>query len=206
LRNVLPDAIAARLKDGEAVIADGFDEATVLFADIVGFTPLSARLTPQALVARLNEVFTAFDARCAELGLEKIKTIGDAYMVVGGVPTRRADHAVAVVKMAMAMQEVLVEQRARHGDALDVRIGVHTGPVVAGVIGTRKFAYDVWGDTVNTASRMESHSAPGRVQVSAQTAKLLEGAFELEPRGAIDVKGKGPMETFFIVRPIADSN
>ncbi len=206
MRNVLPDAIAARLKDGEAVIADGFDEATVLFADIVGFTPLSARLTPQALVARLNEVFTAFDARCAELGLEKIKTIGDAYMVVGGVPTRRADHAVAVVKMAMAMQEVLVEQRARHGDALDVRIGVHTGPVVAGVIGTRKFAYDVWGDTVNTASRMESHSAPGRVQVSAQTAKLLEGAFELEPRGAIDVKGKGPMETFFIVRPIADSN
>ncbi|MFO0557921.1 MAG: adenylate/guanylate cyclase domain-containing protein [Polyangiales bacterium] len=199
LRNVLPDKVARRLKDGESVIADGYDEATVLFADIVGFTPLSAKLTPHALVARLNEVFTGFDAKCAELGLEKIKTIGDAYMVVGGVPERRSDHAVAVVKMALAMREVLAEQRERHGDSLDVRIGVHSGPVVAGVIGTRKFAFDVWGDTVNTASRMESHARPGHVQISDRTRELVEEHFALEDRGTIDVKGKGAMRTWFVL-------
>lgn len=199
LRNVLPDTVARRLKDGESLIADGYDEATVLFADIVGFTPLSAKLTPHALVERLNEVFTAFDAKCAALELEKIKTIGDAYMVVGGVPERRADHAVAVVKMALAMREVLAEQRERHGDSLDVRIGVHSGPVVAGVIGTRKFAFDVWGDTVNTASRMESHARPGHVQISDHTRALVEGHFELEDRGSIDVKGKGSMRTWFVL-------
>jgi class 3 adenylate cyclase len=200
LRNVLPDTVARRLKDGESVIADGYDEATVLFADIVGFTPLSAKLTPHALVARLNEVFTAFDAKCAALGLEKIKTIGDAYMVVGGVPERREDHAVAVVRMALAMREVLAEQRERHGDSLDVRIGVHSGPVVAGVIGTRKFAFDVWGDTVNTASRMESHARPGHVQISDRTRELVEEHFALEDRGTIDVKGKGSMRTWFVLR------
>jgi class 3 adenylate cyclase len=201
LRNVLPEPIAQRLKDGHAVIADGYEEATVLFADIVGFTPLSAKLSPHALVARLNEVFTAFDAQCAALGLEKIKTIGDAYMVVGGVPERRADHAVAVVKMALAMREVLADQRERHGDSLDIRIGVHSGPVVAGVIGTRKFAYDVWGDTVNTASRMESHARPGHVQISDQTRVLVEEHFALEDRGTIDVKGKGSMRTWFVLGP-----
>lgn len=200
LRNVLPDAVAARLKNGETSIADGYEQATVLFADIVGFTPLSARLSPEALVARLNEVFTAFDAKCSELGLEKIKTIGDAYMVVGGLPDKRADHAVSVVKMALAMREVLADQRARHGDSLDVRIGVHTGPVVAGVIGTRKFAYDVWGDTVNTASRMESHALPGHIQVSDSTRVLVEHAFDLEDRGEISVKGKGAMRTWFVHR------
>lgn len=199
LRNILPDAIATRLKDGESVIADGYDEATVLFADIVGFTPLSARLSPQALVERLNEVFTAFDARCAELGLEKIKTIGDAYMVVGGVPSKREDHAVAVVKMALAMRDVLREQRELHGDSLDIRVGVHSGPVVAGVIGTRKFAFDVWGDTVNTASRMESHARPGHVQISDRTRALVEGHFDLEDRGEIEVKGKGAMRTWFVL-------
>ncbi|MBL8681701.1 MAG: adenylate/guanylate cyclase domain-containing protein [Myxococcales bacterium] len=200
LRNVLPDAVAARLKNGETSIADGYDEATVLFADIVGFTPLSAKLSPEALVARLNEVFTAFDARCSELGLEKIKTIGDAYMVVGGLPEKREGHAIAVVNMALAMREVLADQRARHGDDLDVRIGVHTGPVVAGVIGTRKFAYDVWGDTVNTASRMESHALPGHIQVSDRTRVLVEHAFDLEDRGEITVKGKGAMRTWFVHR------
>ncbi len=198
LRNVLPDTVADRLKNGETAIADGFDEATVLFADIVGFTPLSAKLSPSALVARLNEVFTSFDAKCAELGLEKIKTIGDAYMVVGGVPEKSDAHAVSAVKMALAMLEVLADQRARHGDELDVRIGIHTGPVVAGVIGTRKFAYDVWGDTVNTASRMESHALPGHIQVSDRTRVLIEHAFDLEDRGEISVKGKGLMRTWFV--------
>lgn len=205
LLNMLPLAVAARLKEGATVIADGHPEVTVLFADLVGFTALSTTLAPEALLARLNEVFTAFDERCAALGLEKIKTIGDAYMVVGGAPEPRPDHAVACVRMALAMHDALDQVRRRHGDRLELRIGIHSGPIVAGVIGTRKFAYDVWGDTVNTASRMESHSVPGRIQLSDATARIVEPEFELEDRGTIAIKGKGPMRTWFVVGPRGDA-
>ncbi|HEY8079571.1 MAG TPA: adenylate/guanylate cyclase domain-containing protein [Labilithrix sp.] len=198
LLNILPAPIAARLKEGETTIADAFPAVTVLFADIVGFTSLSARISTAELILVLNEIFSAFDALADEYGLEKIKTIGDAYMVVGGVPTARADHADAVASMALAMRDVV----AKRTDELRVRIGVHSGPVVAGVIGTRKFTYDLWGDTVNTASRMESHGEPGRIQVSEATRDLLADRFELEARGAIAVKGKGEMRTFFLERRI----
>jgi class 3 adenylate cyclase len=201
LRNVLPSEIADRLKDGAQVIADAHPAVTVLFADIVGFTKLSSELSPAAIVERLNEIFTAFDAHCESLGLEKIKTIGDSYMVVGGAPTARADHAVAVVRMGIAMRETLAAMRGRGGDDLEVRIGAHSGPLVAGVIGKRKFAYDVWGDTVNVASRMESHSIPGELQITEATAKLVEDHFALEARGTIEVKGKGPMRTWLVRGP-----
>ncbi len=198
LRNVLPGEIAERLKDGAEVIADAHPAVTVLFADIAGFTVLSSKLSPGALVERLNEIFTAFDTHCERLGLEKIKTIGDSYMVVGGIPSARPDHARAIVRMGLAMRETFAALRKKHGDELAVRIGAHSGPLVAGVIGKRKFAYDVWGDTVNVASRMESHSIPGEMQISEATAKLVEDHFELTPRGTIDVKGKGPMQTWIV--------
>ena len=199
LLNILPAAIAERLKSKHEAIADGFPEVTVLFSDIVGFTRLSQRVSPSELVVRLNSLFSAFDDVAVELGLEKIKTIGDAYMVVGGLPSPHRDHAGGIAEMALRMQRIVRENAEAHGDDLDVRIGIHTGPAVAGVIGKRKFVYDVWGDTVNTASRMESHGEPGRIQVSEATQQRLEGRFGLEPRGTIEVKGKGPMRTFFLV-------
>jgi class 3 adenylate cyclase len=201
LLNILPAAIVDRLKGGPEVIADGFAEVTVLFSDIVGFTKLSQRVTPAELVARLNALFSAFDDAAVDLGLEKIKTIGDAYMVVGGLPSPHPDHAGAIAEMALRMQKIVRDNAARHGDDLDVRIGIHTGPVVAGVIGKRKFVYDVWGDTVNTASRMESHSEPGRIQASDTAHALLDQRFRMTPRGSIEVKGKGPMSTFFLEGP-----
>jgi class 3 adenylate cyclase len=194
LLNVLPEAVALRLKRHEGVIADRFEEATVLFADIVDFTPMSAGLPPEEVVELLNAVFSDFDRLAEEHGLEKIKTIGDAYMVAAGIPTPRPDHCLAVAEMALAMIAVT----SQHGDGVRLRIGIDTGPVVAGVIGRRKFIYDLWGDTVNTASRMESHGVPGAIQVTERVVAELNGAFHFEPRGAIEVKGKGPTPTWLL--------
>ena len=199
LLNVLPRSIADRLKEDPKSIADGFDAVTVLFADVAGFTPLSAALPPADLVDFLNRLFSEFDRLAEGLGLEKIKTIGDAYMVAGGLPEPRADHALAVVRMGLAMAEVARAIRTPTGEALQLRIGINTGPVVAGVIGQRKFIYDLWGDTVNLASRMESHGIPGRVQITAATLLATGDAFHVEPRGAIDVKGKGKIEAYLLV-------
>ena len=199
LLNVLPASIAKRLLAGEKPIADRFDDVTVLFSDIVGFTSVSEKTPPAELVAILDDLFSAFDVEIRRLGLEKIKTIGDAYMVAGGIPTPRPDHVEAIVELALAMTRVMDERTDRYG--LSVRLGVHTGPVVAGVIGNHKFSYDLWGDTVNTASRMESHGVPGRVHVSAAVEERLRGGrFTFESRGTIDIKGKGPMATFLLSR------
>ena len=198
LLNILPPSIALRLKLSGGTIADGFAEVTVLFADIVGFTRLSSRLPPERIVEVLNELFCKFDDLAGQLGLEKIKTIGDCYMVAGGLPEPRADHAEAVAEMGLAMLGIVAELAARWGEALKIRIGIHSGPVVAGVIGKRKFIYDLWGDTVNIASRMESHGIPGTIQVSAASRQLLDGKYRLSHRGVIDVKGKGEMETWFL--------
>ncbi|MBC7978214.1 MAG: HAMP domain-containing protein [Myxococcales bacterium] len=199
LLNVLPGPIAERLKTGENLIVDRFDAVSVLFADIVGFTTLSARTSPEALVTMLNEVFSSFDLLAEQHGLEKIKTIGDAYMAVAGVPQPIADHATAITHMALDMIDSIEDYARRHGQALTIRIGIHTGSVVAGVIGTKKFIYDLWGDTVNTASRMESHGQPGRVHVSEATHQLLAEDFDFEKRTPIEVKGKGAMQTYFVV-------
>lgn len=201
LFNILPEPIVRRLERDQSAIAEGFEEATVLFADIVGFTPLSAKMSPRALVDMLNDIFSRFDALTEKHGLEKIKTIGDSYMVVGGVPTPRSDHAVAVAKMALDMRDVIEGFRTPTGDELRLRIGLNSGPVVAGVIGTRKFAYDLWGDTVNTAARMEMHAETSTIQVTEQTRKLLSKRFQLEPRGSISVKGKGEMRTWVLLGP-----
>lgn len=198
LRNVLPTAIADRLKNDPSHIADGFSEVTILFADIVGFTDLSDRLSPAELVAMLNRLFTAFDDLADKHGLEKIKTIGDAYMVVGGLPEPRPDHAEAVVAMALGMRDVVAEVATETGYGLKVRIGASSGPVVAGVIGRKKFAYDLWGDAVNTASRMESHGLAGEIQITASTQERVKDAFELESRGMITVKGKGEMQAWLV--------
>jgi len=203
LLNILPAAISARLKDDHQAIADRFAEVTVLFADIVGFTELSARLEPDELVQMLNKIFSAFDDLAAELGLEKIKTIGDAYMVASGLPEPRADHAVAAAKMALAMRDALARVNRDFGYSLRVRIGLHSGAVVAGVIGKRKFIYDLWGDAVNTASRMESSGVPDEIQCTRETYELVKNEFECEPRGTIKVKGKGEMETFLVKGPRA---
>ena len=197
LLNVLPLKIAERLKHGEQVIADSFSDATVLFADLVGFTSMSTDSSPTALVEMLNEIFSAFDAVVQELHLEKIKTIGDAYMAVGGLPVPQPEHVEQVVKLGLRMLDEIEQFNRRRGMALQIRIGIHTGPVVAGVIGRHKFIYDLWGDTVNTASRMESHSAPGRLQVSAAVQERLHGRFHFESRGEIELKGRGMMKTFF---------
>jgi class 3 adenylate cyclase len=198
LLNVLPRSIAERLKKQERSIAERYDEATVLFADLVNFTQLSERVSATALVQMLDQVFTRFDALADKHGLEKIKTIGDAYMVVGGLPAARADHAAAVASMGLDMLEVLQQLEGDSFRGLNIRIGIHSGPVVAGVIGMRKFAFDLWGDTVNTASRMESHGQPGRVHVSEAVFKALQQQFVFEARGAITVKGKGELNTWFL--------
>ena len=200
LLNVLPAPIADRLKEGEETIADSFEEASVLFADLVGFTPMAASLPPAALVNRLNEIFSAFDQAAAGLELEKIKTIGDAYMAVGGLPVRRLDHVQAVAQLALGMQEQVRLFNARSGAGIQIRIGIHAGPVVAGVIGRHKFTYDLWGDTVNLASRMESNSLPDRIQVTAAVADRLrnDGRFRIEPRGPVEIKGRGVLETFWL--------
>jgi guanylate cyclase len=201
LRNVLPAAIAERLKRDDGTIADRHPSVTVLFADIAGFTPLAARLPARDVVLVLNEIFSAFDQIADAHGLEKIKTIGDAYMLVGGLPDPMPDHAVRVAEAALAMRDFIEELAQGRGLDLSMRIGIHSGEVVAGVIGRRKFAYDLWGDTVNTASRMESHGAPGRVHASDATRALLGDAVRCVERGTIVVKGKGEMRTHWIERP-----
>lgn len=199
LLNILPKPIAERLKQEEGVIADNFSDVTVLFADIVDFTKLSARIPAADVVALLNDVFSKFDQLAEKHGLEKIKTIGDAYMVVGGLPTPRPDHAAAVAEMALDIRAALVGQMRATSGLLSVRIGIHTGPVVAGVIGTRKFIYDLWGDTVNTASRMESQGASGSIQVTDVTYERLRNNYVFERRGTVLVKGKGEMVTYLLV-------
>lgn len=198
LLNVLPKEIAATLKESNRVIAQRYPEVSVLFADVVGFTPLSEELEADEIVTLLNDVFSYFDSLVDGFGLEKIRTMGDAYMVASGVPTSRPDHAIALAHLALAMYEYQPSDRAL-GSSLAFRMGMSSGPAVAGVIGRAKFQYDIWGDTVNTASRMESHGVPGRIQVSPSTHRLLEGRFVMEPRGVVDIKGKGPTDTWFLV-------
>jgi len=198
LLNILPPSIVERMRNGETVIADRIAEATILFCDLVGFTALSQDLTADCTIDFLGQTFAAFDRLVAELEVEKIKTIGDAYMVAAGVPEPQVDHARRIAALAPRMLEAVAAVAQATKLDLQARIGVHTGPITAGVIGTHKFVYDVWGDTVNTASRMESHSLPGRIQVSAATRAALGGGFRLERRGVIDVKGKGMMETYFL--------
>jgi adenylate cyclase len=196
LLNILPEPIAERLKQAPGIIADRFDAVTVLFADIVGFTELAAGIAPEVLVGILNEIFSRFDLLAEQHGLEKIKTIGDSYMAVGGLPMPRPDHASAVAALALDMQAAV---QMLSGGALSVRIGIHSGPVVAGVIGAKKFSYDLWGDTVNVASRMESHGQAGTIQVSAATYELIQHAFRCAARGRIQVKGKGAMEVWHLL-------
>jgi class 3 adenylate cyclase len=199
LLNVLPAPIAARLKQAEGVIADGFPDATVLFADLVDFTRRSQQIPPEQLVADLNDLFSAFDQLALRHGLEKIKTIGDAYMVAGGLPDPRPDHAQAVAEMALAIREEVARRSDPSGQRLAVRIGIDTGPVVAGVIGRHRFIYDVWGDTVNTASRMEADGVAGCIQVTARTHQRLWDRYRFQRRGPIQVKGKGEMVTYFLL-------
>ena len=199
LLNVLPAPIAARLKQGEEVIADGFPEVTVLFADLVDFTRRSQETTPERVVRVLDDLFSAFDQLAERHGLEKIKTIGDAYMAVGGLPEPRPDHAQAVAEMALDVREEVARHLDPGGEPLAVRIGIDTGPVVAGVIGRRKFSYDLWGDTVNTASRMESQGVAGCIQVTDRTYRRLRDGYRFERRGPVQVKGKGELVTWFLV-------
>jgi adenylate cyclase len=200
LLNVLPASIANKLKQQVGIIAERFDDASVLFADIVGFTPLSAQLSPTELIESLNRVFSGFDELADHHKLEKIKTIGDGYMVAGGLIEQNADHLAAMAMMALAMHENVRKLNSELG-GFSLRIGLQVGSVIAGVIGIRKFIYDVWGDTVNTASRLESHGAPGRTHVSEMVFERLQGRFAFEARGTIELKGRGPMNTYFLGAP-----
>jgi class 3 adenylate cyclase len=198
LLNILPGAIAGRLKGGEKTIANGHTTVSVMFADLCGFTALSRKTNPADLVTMLNGIFTAFDTIVERHGVEKIKTIGDCYMMVGGLPTHRDDHAIVVASASLEMVHALDQLNKVNGTELKMRIGIHTGPVVAGVIGKIKFTYDLWGDTVNVASRMESSGMPGMVHISEQTEHELRGHFLLEERGFVECKGLGQVKTFFL--------
>jgi adenylate cyclase len=198
LRNVLPDEVAEQLKRSSEPIAEFFPEVTVLFADIVGFTELATRIPPRDLVDLLNEVFSEFDELTAARGVEKIKTIGDAYMAVAGVPVPRAGHVETIADLALEMRCAMSGLGTRTGVAIECRFGVATGPAVAGVIGQKRFAYDLWGNTVNMAARMESHGVAGRIQVTKAVREKLDGTFLLEPRGVIEIKGAGAMEAWFL--------
>jgi guanylate cyclase len=200
LHNILPEEIAAQLKDDSGMIAEQFEEVTVLFADVVNFTPMSAAMSPTELVGLLNTVFTDIDEFVEEMGLEKIKTIGDEYMVAAGVPAPMSDHAHVMAELALRIRDH-VASRDFGGHRISFRIGINSGPVVAGIIGKRKFAYDLWGDVVNTASRMESHGSSGGIQISAETYQRVKDRFICERRGMIEVKGKGRLETWFLVGP-----
>ena len=199
LLNVLPAPIAGRLKQGEQVIADRFPEVTVLFADLVDFTRSSDQSSPERVVQVLDDLFTAFDRLARRYGLEKIKTVGDAYMVAGGLPDPQPDHAEAVAEMALAMRQEAAGHADPHGRPLQLRIGIDSGPVVAGVIGRDKFSYDLWGDTVNTASRMESTGTAGCIQVTDRTQRRLQGGYRFQRRGPTPVKGKGELLTWFLL-------
>ena len=200
LLNILPAKIAERLKRAESP-TEHFEEVTILFADIVGFTSLSAQMEPMQLVAGLNQIFSAFDELTEKYGLEKIKTIGDAYMVVGGLPVASEDHARAIADMALEMQDYMKTIPNNLGSSLQIRIGINTGPVIAGVIGIKKFIYDLWGDAVNVASRMESQGKPGYIQVTETTYSHLKDLYVLEPRGTISIKGRGEMITYWLISP-----
>ena len=199
LLNILPRSIADRLKAEARTIADHFSSASILFADVVDFTPLSERLAPDEVVALLDHLFSHFDVLAERYGVEKIKTIGDCYMVAAGVPSPRSDHARVLALMALDMQAAMrsVDEIDHHG--LELRVGINSGPVVAGVIGRKRFLYDLWGDAVNTASRMESHGTAGRIQITRATKELLEDDFVCEPRGTISVKGKGEVDVWYLV-------
>jgi adenylate cyclase len=199
LANILPVAIANRLKSSAETIADRYEDASVLFADMAGFTAMASEISPLQLVHLLNSVFTDFDHLVDKHGLEKIKTTGDGYMVVSGVPLQRADHAQALACFAMEMIAIAAQRRAPHDKGVPIRVGIASGPLVAGVVGRRKFFYDVWGDTVNVASRMESTGVPGRIQVSKETFERLREDFIFEPRTAGEVKGKGLMPTWLLL-------
>ena len=201
LLDILPRSIADRLKGGAATIADQFAAASILFADVVDFTPLAGRLQPAKVVGILDHLFSHFDLLADRYGVEKIKTIGDSYMVAAGVPTPRADHARAMALMALDMRDAMRSPDAVGDLNLELRIGIDSGPVVAGVIGRKRFLYDLWGDAVNTASRMESQGTPGRIQVTRATYELLRDEFELEPRGTVPIKGKGDVQTWYLVGP-----
>lgn len=198
LLNILPYKIAQRLKHHPSTIADYFSEVSVMFADLVGFTELSSRLSATELVEILNEIFSEFDQLAEKHNLEKIKTIGDAYMVVAGLPKARSEHAIAIAEMALDMQATIAQYNEETNNSLSIRIGINSGDVVAGVIGTKKFTYDLWGDTVNIASRMESHGLPGKIQVTEATYQNLRDRYLFEPRGSIEIKGKGEMLTYFL--------
>jgi len=199
LLNVLPRSIAERLKREPGIIAERYDDVTVLFADIADFTSFAERTSPEQVVGVLDEIFSAFDQLASQRGLEKIKTIGDAYMVAGGLPEPRADHADAVAELALEMQAEFARLCEKLGLGLAIRIGIDTGPVVAGVIGRHKFTYDLWGDTVNTASRMESHGVAGRIQVTQTTHRHLQDHYQFEERGEVEIKGKGLQRTYLLV-------
>jgi len=200
LVNILPPSVAERLKDrGDSEIADAFPEASILFADMAGFTARASDTTPEDLVRFLNSVYTRLDSLVERHGLEKIKTTGDSYMVVSGVPEAVPDHAAALADLALEIRDELAGLVDHKGRAVPVRIGIASGPVVAGVVGTRKFFYDVWGDAVNTASRMESTSEAGKIQVAPKTHELIADRFEFQERGVIEVRGKGLMQTWFLV-------
>ena len=199
LFNTLPKPIANRLKQGEDNIANWFNEATVLFADIVGFTPLSNQISPENMVKYLNEIFSALDKLTERHGLEKIRTIGDNYMVAAGVPIQRPDHVEAIAEMALGIQEEIVRFNVRNGTTINMRIGINTGPLIGGVVGTKKPLYDIWGDTVNIASRMESHGLPGHIQVTQVTYDVLKHHYLFQHRGVIQVKGKGEMKTYLLL-------
>ena len=198
LHNILPDEIAVRLKGNSSMVADSFESASVLFADVVDFTPMSAGMSAADLVTLLNRIFTSFDAFVEELGLEKIKTVGDEYMVASGVPVPRRDHAEAVADLALRLRDHVATNEFE-GRRIRLRIGINSGQVVAGIIGTHKFAYDLWGDVVNTASRMQSEGVPGSIQISRSTFSLVEDRFVCERRGLIPIKGKGEMDTYILV-------
>jgi adenylate cyclase len=198
LLNILPAPIAARLKIKLENIADGYDDVTVLFADIVNFTPMSATADPVAVVQKLNEVFSDFDALAARHGLEKIKTIGDAYMVAGGLPQPLPGHCQAVAAFAMDIVNAMARHTSWDGEPMHIRVGINCGPVVAGVIGRQKFIYDLWGDTVNVASRMESAGLSSEIQVTEAVKQRLEGRYGFTQRGPIEVKGKGLMTTYLL--------
>jgi guanylate cyclase len=204
LLNILPRSIADRLKAEAQPIADQFGSASILFADVVDFTPWSERLPPAEVVGYLDHLFSHFDELAERHGLEKIKTIGDCYMVAAGVPTPRPDHARALALMALDMLEAMRSDAGLGHLGLELRVGINSGPVVAGVIGRKRFLYDLWGDAVNTASRMESHGAAGRIQITRETYDLLADEFECEPRGTITVKGKGEIDTWYLIRPRSD--
>lgn len=198
LLNILPESVARQLKQEHRTIADSFTGVTVLFADIVGFTQMAAGIPPQDMVTLLNQIFSNFDGLVEKHNLEKIKTIGDAYMVVGGLPIAREDHTEAIAEMALDMQEAISQFDGQQGQPFRMRIGIHTGPVVAGVIGVKKFIYDLWGDTVNVASRMESQGVPGCIQVTQAVYERLRHQYLFEERGAIEIKGKGKMMTYLL--------